>query len=341
MTLHNALLAGGVVALATAVLERLVARGADAVLGVSADLEERMPELGARARARAPWCRLRLRAPRRGPRQRSGPRSGAAGPLLVSVARLAEQKGLPVLLDAPALLRRAPPDAVLAARRRRPAARRAPGADRRASGLPVRLLGRRDDVADLLAAADLVIVPSAGRASRWSCRRRCGPAPRSWRRTPAAPPRSSADAAVLVPARRRRALAAAVAGAARRPRPARRTVREPRRQRAAELPTERGRGRAGRGAVRRSAADGPRAVSRQPVDGLVFPPHTGATRGSRPSASLVQPAATTKHIFVTGGVASSLGKGLTASSLGHLLRARGLRVTMQKLDPYLNVDPAR
>ena len=47
----------------------------------------------------------------------------------------------------------------------------------------------------------------------------------------------------------------------------------------------------------------------------------------------------TKHIFVTGGVASSLGKGLTASSLGALLKARGLRVTMQKLDPYLNVDP--
>jgi len=49
--------------------------------------------------------------------------------------------------------------------------------------------------------------------------------------------------------------------------------------------------------------------------------------------------APTKHIFVTGGVASSLGKGLTASSLGRLLRSRGLRVTMQKLDPYLNVDP--
>ncbi|GAA4693123.1 CTP synthase [Nocardioides nanhaiensis] len=47
----------------------------------------------------------------------------------------------------------------------------------------------------------------------------------------------------------------------------------------------------------------------------------------------------TKHVFVTGGVASSLGKGLTASSLGRLLRSRGLRVTMQKLDPYLNVDP--
>ena len=47
----------------------------------------------------------------------------------------------------------------------------------------------------------------------------------------------------------------------------------------------------------------------------------------------------TKHIFVTGGVASSLGKGLTGSSLGRLLKMRGLRVTMQKLDPYINIDP--
>jgi CTP synthase len=47
----------------------------------------------------------------------------------------------------------------------------------------------------------------------------------------------------------------------------------------------------------------------------------------------------TKHIFVTGGVVSGLGKGLTGASLGRLLKARGLRVTMQKLDPYLNVDP--
>jgi CTP synthase len=51
------------------------------------------------------------------------------------------------------------------------------------------------------------------------------------------------------------------------------------------------------------------------------------------------PQAATRHIFVTGGVVSSLGKGLTASSLGQLLTARGLQVTMQKLDPYLNVDP--
>ena len=46
-----------------------------------------------------------------------------------------------------------------------------------------------------------------------------------------------------------------------------------------------------------------------------------------------------KHIFVTGGVVSSLGKGLTAASLGRLLKSRGLSVTMQKLDPYINVDP--
>ncbi|NNC10280.1 CTP synthase [Planctomonas sp. JC2975] len=53
----------------------------------------------------------------------------------------------------------------------------------------------------------------------------------------------------------------------------------------------------------------------------------------------MRPNGTTKHIFVTGGVVSSLGKGLTAASLGNLLTSRGLRVVMQKLDPYLNVDP--
>ncbi len=57
------------------------------------------------------------------------------------------------------------------------------------------------------------------------------------------------------------------------------------------------------------------------------------------ASPLVSRSTTTKYVFVTGGVASSLGKGLTASSLGQLLKLRGLRVTMQKLDPYLNVDP--
>ncbi|MDQ1449590.1 MAG: synthase [Actinomycetota bacterium] len=57
------------------------------------------------------------------------------------------------------------------------------------------------------------------------------------------------------------------------------------------------------------------------------------------SASSEGACALAKHVFVTGGVASSLGKGLTASSLGRLLKSRGLKVTMQKLDPYINVDP--
>jgi CTP synthase len=57
------------------------------------------------------------------------------------------------------------------------------------------------------------------------------------------------------------------------------------------------------------------------------------------ASQLVSRSTATKFVFVTGGVASSLGKGLTASSLGRLLKLRGLRVTMQKLDPYLNVDP--
>jgi CTP synthase len=48
---------------------------------------------------------------------------------------------------------------------------------------------------------------------------------------------------------------------------------------------------------------------------------------------------TVKYIFVTGGVVSGLGKGITAASLGRLLKARGLRVTIQKFDPYINVDP--
>jgi len=56
-------------------------------------------------------------------------------------------------------------------------------------------------------------------------------------------------------------------------------------------------------------------------------------------ATVLVPRDMTKYIFVTGGVVSSLGKGITAASLGRILRARGLRVVNQKLDPYINVDP--
>ncbi|WP_396130008.1 CTP synthase [Agromyces aerolatus] len=71
--------------------------------------------------------------------------------------------------------------------------------------------------------------------------------------------------------------------------------------------------------------------------GLDYKPVVNERGAGLPNAELSD--GVTKHIFVTGGVVSSLGKGLTAASLGNLLTARGLRVVMQKLDPYLNVDP--
>ncbi len=70
-----------------------------------------------------------------------------------------------------------------------------------------------------------------------------------------------------------------------------------------------------------------------------FPHHTDHGSLLLAAASHSSRQSSTRHLFVTGGVASSLGKGLTASSLGRLLKLRGLNVTMQKLDPYLNVDP--
>src|SRR6266536_6570890 len=70
-----------------------------------------------------------------------------------------------------------------------------------------------------------------------------------------------------------------------------------------------------------------------------FPASATTTGAYLAAASHASRPVSTRHLFVTGGVASSLGKGLTASSLGRLLKLRGLRVNMQKLDPYLNVDP--
>jgi CTP synthase len=70
------------------------------------------------------------------------------------------------------------------------------------------------------------------------------------------------------------------------------------------------------------------------MDGPLFSPETPP-----PGHTDEAPAPTTKYVFVTGGVVSSLGKGIAASSLGRLLKSRGLRVVNQKLDPYINVDP--
>ena len=101
-------------------------------------------------------------------------------------------------------------------------------------------------------------------------------------------------------------------------------------------------------AARRQANAGPAAaglLSWWPVDLQFFQCPIGHRRTGHHGSLIVAASslhprpAQTRHLFVTGGVASSLGKGLTASSLGRLLKLRGLRVVMQKLDPYLNVDP--
>jgi glycosyltransferase involved in cell wall biosynthesis len=161
VTLHNAPPVGGgrAATAAYAVLERVVARRADVVLGVSPDLEERMRRLGARQVGAAVVPAPLSASPSR-PVADVRAELGAAGrPILLTVARLAEQKGLSVLMSAAAELgRRTPPPLVVvagggpleAALRERVAR----------EGLPVVLLGPRDDVPDLLAAADVVVVPS-------------------------------------------------------------------------------------------------------------------------------------------------------------------------------------
>jgi glycosyltransferase involved in cell wall biosynthesis len=161
VTLHNAVLAGGLVGAAYGALERIVARGAACVLGVSPDLEERMRSLGAREVGRAlvpapppgeppgPGTRMEVRAEL----------GTGDGPLIVTVGRLADQKGLPTLLDAAAgwARRTVPPLVAIAGDGPlEPLLRERIVAE----GLPVRLLGRRSDVAGLLAAADVAVVPS-------------------------------------------------------------------------------------------------------------------------------------------------------------------------------------
>jgi glycosyltransferase involved in cell wall biosynthesis len=159
VTLHNALLATGLrgrpVAVAYAVLERLVARRATVVLGVSDDLETGMRRLGARdvrhAVIPAPDAG-EVRQDAAAVRQQLG--VGDRG-LVVCIARLAEQKGLPLLLDVAAVLQQGR-DVLVVVAGDGPLRERL-GGRIRSEDLPVRLLGWRDDVPDLLAAADVVV----------------------------------------------------------------------------------------------------------------------------------------------------------------------------------------
>ncbi|MFA1551206.1 glycosyltransferase family 4 protein [Actinomadura chokoriensis] len=161
VTLHNTVITGGRTAAVYGALERVVARGAARVLGVSPDLEERMRSLGAGSVGHAI-------VPAPAPRAQPGPAVRAdlraelgvgERPLILTVGRLAEQKGLPALLDAAAVWAgRTPPPLVAIAGD-------GPLEDDlrariEAEDLPVRLLGRRSDVPGLLAACDVAVVPS-------------------------------------------------------------------------------------------------------------------------------------------------------------------------------------
>ena len=197
------------------------------------------------------------------------------------------------------------------------------------------LLGRRDDVADLLAAADVVVVASLWEGQPLAVQEALRAGPPVVATDAGGTAEVTGDAAVLVPP-----------GDAARAR---------RRARAGWWTTPTCGGPAGRAAGpgrraadrrRRGAARCWRVYRRCSAWPGATPGVGLAGRGrDRPQRLILskpvaqRTPARTKHIFVTGGVASSLGKGLTASSLGHLLRARGLRVAMQKLDPYINVDP--
>jgi glycosyltransferase involved in cell wall biosynthesis len=161
VTLHNAVIAGGMIGAAYATLERVVARSATEILAVSPDLEERMRSLGASAVTRAlvpapPHRRSEDAAAQSKLRAEVG---AVDRPLVAVVARLAEQKGLPLLLDAAAgWTRRTPPPLVaIAGEGPMEAPLRARIED---ENLPVRLLGRRSDVPELLAAADVAVVSS-------------------------------------------------------------------------------------------------------------------------------------------------------------------------------------
>ncbi|SEM00551.1 Glycosyl transferase 4-like domain-containing protein [Nonomuraea pusilla] len=164
VTLHNALTAGGFVGFVYGVLERVVAGAADHVLVVSPDLGERMAALGARDVRAAVVPAPPLRPARRTPAEVRAELGAGERPVLLTLARLAQQKGLETLLDAAAGPwptaeggPEAPPLFVVAGEG---PLRGALEARIAAERLPVVLLGSRDDVPDLLAAATAVVMPS-------------------------------------------------------------------------------------------------------------------------------------------------------------------------------------
>lgn len=160
VTLHNALTAGGFVGFVYGVLERIVARRADRVLVVSPDLAERMTALGAREVAEAVVPAPPLRPARRRPEEVREELGAGDRPVVLTIGRLAQQKGLDTLLDVAAGPWESPAPLFAVAGE---GPLRAELEDRiRGRSLPVLLLGDREDVPDLLAAASVVV-----NCSRW------------------------------------------------------------------------------------------------------------------------------------------------------------------------------
>lgn len=162
VTLHNALTAGGFVGAVYGVLERIVARRADRILVVSPDLGERMAALGARDVRAAVVPGTALRPARRTPAEVRAELGAGERPLVLTLARLAQQKGLETLLDVAAGPWNAAAGTPLFLVAGDGPLRADLQARIDAERLPVRLLGNRDDVPDLLAAATLAVW-----ASRW------------------------------------------------------------------------------------------------------------------------------------------------------------------------------
>ena len=158
--MHNAPPGGIAGNLVYRVLERVIARRADAVLCVSGDLASRMRGLGARDVARAVVPAPAAGAPPAGAAAAARAAAGAAGrPMVLAAGRLAEQKGFGVLLDAATAWQGLEPRPLLVIAGDGPLAGDLAARARR-SGLDVSFLGRRDDVPTLAAAADVMVVPS-------------------------------------------------------------------------------------------------------------------------------------------------------------------------------------
>jgi glycosyltransferase involved in cell wall biosynthesis len=164
VSLHNAILSAGLPGAVARTLTGRLTRRADLVLGASADLVRAAVASGARDARLAPVSAPALPPPRRAPAEVRAELDAGERPLLLAVGRLAPQKDYPTLLDAAARWRQAHPQPLLVIAGEGP--QRADLAARiSAERLPVRLLGHREDVADLLAAADLAVL-----SSRWEAR---------------------------------------------------------------------------------------------------------------------------------------------------------------------------